>query len=76
MVSNTTQHPTPLPATCWLYYIYVLYFYFGKGGGVGELNQREGQRGNSSQSWGENTNMADYSTPVKPTFSFGFFIVN
>jgi hypothetical protein len=28
-------------------------------GREGELNQREGERGNSSQSWVENTNMAD-----------------
>jgi hypothetical protein len=32
----------------------------GKGGGRGEeMNQREGERGNSSQSWGGNTNMID-----------------
>ncbi len=30
-----------------------------EGGEDGELNQREGQRGNSSQSWVENTNMID-----------------
>jgi hypothetical protein len=28
-----------------------------EGGEGGELNQREGERGNSSQSWVENTNM-------------------
>ncbi len=28
-------------------------------GGGGELNQREGERGNNSQSWAEITNMAD-----------------
>jgi hypothetical protein len=31
----------------------------GKGEGGGELNQREGERGNSSQSCVENTNMTD-----------------
>ncbi len=39
MVSNTAQHLHPLPAT---HSLYVLYFEFGKGGGVGEVNQREG----------------------------------
>jgi hypothetical protein len=41
MVSNTTQYPPPhpLPAT---HCQYILYFGFGKGGGVGEVNQREG----------------------------------
>jgi hypothetical protein len=29
----------------------------GKGG---ELNQREGEKGNGSQSWVENTNTTDY----------------
>ncbi len=33
--------------------------YTGKGGERGELNQREGKGGNSSQSWVENTNMID-----------------
>ncbi len=36
--------------------------------GGGELNQREGEKGNSSQSWLENTNMTDYisglETPI------------
>ncbi len=31
----------------------------GRGWG-GELNQREGKMGNSSQSWDENTNMIDF----------------
>ncbi len=31
-----------------------------KGGG-GELNKREGERGNSSQSWVENTNMTEWT---------------
>jgi hypothetical protein len=29
------------------------------GGGAGDLKQREGGRGNSSQSWVENTNMTN-----------------
>jgi hypothetical protein len=40
MVSNTTPHPHPLPATHWLY---ILYFDFGKGG-MGEMNQRRLER--------------------------------
>ncbi len=39
MVSNRTQHPTPLPAT---HGLYKLYRYFEKGGGGGEVNQGEG----------------------------------
>jgi hypothetical protein len=40
MVSNTTQHPPPPPPP---YHTFsILYFGFGKGGGVGEVNQREG----------------------------------
>jgi hypothetical protein len=35
---------------------YTLYKW-GRGGGGGEVNQREGGRGNSLQSWVENTNM-------------------
>jgi hypothetical protein len=33
-------------------------------GGQGELNQREGYRGNSSQSWVENTNMTDFKVSL------------
>ncbi len=53
MVSNTNQHhpppPNPLPAT---HCLYILYFDF-------EVNQREGERGNNSQRWVQNTNMTD-----------------
>ncbi len=45
IVYNTTQQSTPLhplPAT---HSLHLLYFDFGKGGGVVEVNQREGQRG-------------------------------
>ncbi len=43
MVSSTTLHPpTPSqPHTACIYYTVV---YFGKGGGVGEVNQREGSQ--------------------------------
>jgi hypothetical protein len=41
----------------------------GSGEGEGEVNQREGERGNSSQSWAENTNMTDLYT-VKKAFLF------
>jgi hypothetical protein len=53
---NSTPPPPHLPAE---HCLYILYFDFGKGGGVGELNQREGEKGNSSQSCVENTNMTD-----------------
>ncbi len=39
MASNPTQHPNPLPAT---HCLYILYFDFGKGGEVGEVNQKKG----------------------------------
>jgi hypothetical protein len=57
MVSNTTQHPPPPPSHTLSVYT-VLYFEFGKGGGR-QVNQKEGERSNSSQSWVENTNMTD-----------------
>ncbi len=54
---SPTQLNTPLtpsqPHTVCMYCTLIL----GRGGG--ELNQRDGQRGNSSQSWVENTNMTD-----------------
>jgi hypothetical protein len=56
MVSNRTQNPPPLPATQLLY---VLYFETLERGWGGELNQREGQKGNSSQIWFENTIMTE-----------------
>ncbi len=39
-------------------YVYIEYL-FTQGRGAGEFNRREGERGNSSQSWVENTNMTD-----------------
>jgi hypothetical protein len=56
MVSNTNQHPHPLPTTNCLY---ILNFNTEKGERRVEVTQREGKRGNSSQSWAENTNMTD-----------------
>jgi hypothetical protein len=35
-----------------------------KGGGRERVNQREGQRGNSSKNWVENANMTDYITSL------------
>jgi hypothetical protein len=56
MFSNTTKQPTPSqPHTVCIYCTLTL----GRGGGVGDLNQREGEKDNSSQSCAENTNMTD-----------------
>ncbi len=38
-LKHNSTHPHPLPAT---HCLYKLYFDFGKGGGMGEVNQREG----------------------------------
>jgi hypothetical protein len=40
--------------------VYSILIHTGNRRGVGELNQRDGERGNSSQSGVENTNMADF----------------
>ncbi len=48
-------HTPPPPYTL---YVYRIHIHSGKGGG-GELNQREGWRGNSSKSWVTNSNMTD-----------------
>jgi hypothetical protein len=51
------QNPIP-PSPLHTIYVFTVYnIHTGKGG---ELNQREGWRGNSSQSWVENTNMTVY----------------
>jgi hypothetical protein len=47
-------HTSPPSTTVYVYTVYV--FTQGRGG---EWNHREGERGNSSQSWVENTNMTD-----------------
>ncbi len=50
---SEAQNPSP-PFTLYEH-MFILYTYsIGKGG---DLNQREGERGISSQSWVENTNM-------------------
>jgi hypothetical protein len=62
----------PLFTRCIRVYCTVCLFTQRRGG---EMNQREGWRGNSSQSWVENTNMTGcifYMT----TFSFGGYVVN
>ncbi len=48
----------PYPPPPHTVYLYTVYLFIQEGGGE-ELNQREGYRGNSSQSWVENTNMTD-----------------
>jgi hypothetical protein len=50
------QNPIPLPPSYTLYMCIQYTYLFTQGSG-GELNQREGVRGNSSQSWVENTKM-------------------
>jgi hypothetical protein len=40
--------------------VYTVYLFTQGRGGWGELNKSEGKRGNSSQSWVENTNMTDF----------------
>ncbi len=44
--------PPPIHTVC----VYTVYLFTREGG---DLNQREGERGNSSQSWVENTNITD-----------------
>ncbi len=52
------RNPIP-PPPFYILYTCIQYTYsHGRGEGV-ELNQRESYRGNSSQSWVENTNMTD-----------------
>ncbi len=56
-----------LPHPC----IHTVYLFTqGKGGG-GELNQRAGERGNSSQSWVKNTNMTDWISSLQTLFYEG-----
>ncbi len=51
--------PHPLPAAYCLSILSLTVLCYRKGGEGEELNQREGYRGNSLQSWVENTNMTD-----------------
>jgi hypothetical protein len=41
------------------YTLYIVMYTYSHREGGEELNQREGYRGNSSQSWVDNTNMTD-----------------
>jgi hypothetical protein len=52
------------PPTPHLQSVYVYTVHTGKGGG-GDLNQREGERGNSSPSWVKNTNVTDCLQSIK-----------
>jgi hypothetical protein len=54
---NPVQPPPPLQS------VYVYTVHTGKGGG-GDLNQREGERGNSSPSWFKNTNVTDCTSSL------------
>jgi hypothetical protein len=55
---SEAQNPITPPLThCICVYSIRYLFTQERGGTGGELNQREGVRGNSSQSWVENTNM-------------------
>ncbi len=54
------RNHVPLPPPPYTAYVYTLYLFTEeRGENVGEWNQREDWRGNSSQSWVENTNMTD-----------------
>ncbi len=51
---------TPYSLPLHTVYMSAIYLFTQRsGGGGGELNQRVGKRGNSSQSWFENTKMTD-----------------
>ncbi len=70
---SEAQNSTPPPHKhCIVYsvYVYTIYLFTQGGGGVGaELNQREGERGNSSQSWVENTNVTDCISSLHSTYT-------
>jgi hypothetical protein len=59
---SRTPYTSPPPSHCIRVY---KYSYSLREGGGGELNQREGERGNSSQSWVENTYMTDSISNLK-----------
>jgi hypothetical protein len=57
---SEAQNPIPpLPYTLHTCIQYSILIHTGKGEGGGGLNQREVERGNSSQSWVENINLTD-----------------
>ncbi len=55
LCGRTPYHPPPPLYTVYVFTVYL----FTQGRGGGKLNQREGHRGNSPQSWVKNTNMTD-----------------
>jgi hypothetical protein len=57
-VKGTEPHTPPPPPLTHCIRVYNILIHTGKGGGV-ELNQREGERGNISQSWVEKTVMTE-----------------
>ncbi len=61
-LSEPRTHTPPLLTHCIRTQVFL--FTHGRGEG-GELNQREGERGNSSQSWVENSNMTDSISSLK-----------
>jgi hypothetical protein len=60
-----TPYPPPFLYTV---YVYAVYLFTQVGGGGGELNQREGERGNRGVyrllSWVENTNMTECTQDI------------
>jgi hypothetical protein len=56
---RTRYPPHPLPNILYTCVHYSILIHTGKGERGGELNQIEGERGNSSKSLVENTNMTD-----------------
>jgi hypothetical protein len=49
-------------------YTYIIHVLIHTGKGGGELNDREGERDNRSQSWVENTNMTDARNWLSPVY--------
>ncbi len=56
---SAAQNPIPPPLHIEYVYTVKSMYVFTHRRGEEELNQREGERGNSWQSWVENTNMTD-----------------
>jgi hypothetical protein len=70
---SVAQNPiSPSPYTL---YTCKQYTYSHRERGGGELNQREGERSNSSQSWVENTNMTKVAKPIKNDILLAFLLV-